>query len=73
MAAQRAGTNYAASIFPQLAAGKTFAVASVAAGFSPEMLPPFSLSTSELPVLGDRVELNLLKRVAFGTPVGRCE
>ena len=23
-------------------------------------------------MLGDRVELNLLKRVAFGTPVGRC-
>jgi hypothetical protein len=71
LAAQRVGTNYAAAILPQLAAGKTFAVASVAAGFSPEVLPPFSLSTSELPALGDRVELNLLKRVAFGTPVGR--
>ena len=70
MAAQRAGTNFVTAILPRLAAGKTFAAASVAAGYSPEVLPPFSLSTSELPELGDRVELNLLKRAAFTTPVG---
>jgi hypothetical protein len=70
LAAQRAGTNFVTAILPRLAAGKTFAAASVAAGYSPEVLPPFSLSTGELPELGDRVELNLLKRAAFTTSVG---
>jgi hypothetical protein len=69
--AQRAGTNFVAALNVRMAAGKTFATASVAAGYSPEALPPFSLSTPELPALGDRVELNLLKRAAFTTPAGR--
>ena len=34
------------------------------------MLPPFSLSTRELPALGDRAELNQVKQAAFTTAVG---
>ena len=35
------------------------------------MLPPFSLSTRELPEVGDRAILSLLKQAAFTTPVGK--
>jgi hypothetical protein len=38
----------------------------------PEVLPPFSLSTKDLPELGNRVTLNGLKSVAFATPIGRA-
>ena len=43
-----------------------------AAGLQPETLPPFSLSTPELPELGDRAALNQLKQVAFTTPIGHA-
>ena len=35
------------------------------------MLPPFSLSTRELPQLGELAELNQVKQTAFTTPVGQ--
>ncbi|MGH7951791.1 MAG: SurA N-terminal domain-containing protein [Limisphaerales bacterium] len=70
--ARRAGTNFVRTLTMDLATGKSFASACVAAGFQPEILPPFSLSTPELPDLGDRVELNQLKQVAFTTPIGRA-
>ena len=70
--AQRAGTNFYFNVTIQMAAGRTFAQAAVAAGLQPEALPLFSLSTRDLPELGDRVELNQLKQVAFSTPVGHA-
>jgi len=70
--AQKAGTNFVHTLASQTAAGHTFAAACVAAGLQPQALPPFSLSTSDLPELGNRAELNQLKQVAFSTPVGRA-
>jgi hypothetical protein len=38
----------------------------------PQVLPAFSLSTQELPELGERTDLNQLKRAVFTTPVGKA-
>ena len=68
--AQRAGTNFYFDATIQMAAGKTFAQAAVAASLQPQALPPFSLVTRDLPELGDRAGLDQLKQAAFATPVG---
>jgi hypothetical protein len=68
--AQQAGTNFAFSLTIRMAAGSSFTSACLAAGLKPEILPPFSLSTKELPELAGRAELNQLKQAAFTTPVG---
>jgi hypothetical protein len=68
--AQRAGTNFYSTAAVQMAAGKTFAQAAVAGGQAPQILPAFSLSTQELPELGDRASLGQLKQAAFTTPAG---
>jgi parvulin-like peptidyl-prolyl isomerase len=39
-------------------------------GYDPQVLPPFSLSTSEMPELNDHATLNQLKAAAFTTPIG---
>jgi peptidyl-prolyl cis-trans isomerase D len=70
--ARAAGTNFLIKLTISLGAGNSFPAACVAAGLSPQTLPPFSLSTRELPALGGRVELNQVKQVAFTTPVGRA-
>jgi peptidyl-prolyl cis-trans isomerase D len=70
--AVRAGTNFVHTLAGSLAAGKSFSVACVAAGLSPQVLPPFSLSTRELPQLGEMAELNQVKQTAFTTPVGQA-
>ncbi len=66
----RAGTNFVRSVNVEMASGKSFAAAAVADGFQPEMLPPFALSTQEIPELGDRAKINQIKQAAFSTPVG---
>ncbi len=68
--AQIAGTNFYYTAAVQLAAGKTFAQAAVAAGQSPQALTPFSLSSQEVPEAGDRAELRQLKQAAFTTQPG---
>jgi hypothetical protein len=68
--AQRAGTNFFANAVGQVAAGKTFAQAAVAAGLSPQILSPFSLSSQEVPEAADRADLGQLKRAAFTTAPG---
>jgi hypothetical protein len=70
MKAQSAGTNFYYNAAVQLAAGKTFAQAAVAAGQAPQVLTPFSLSSQDVPELGDRAELNQLKQAAFTTAAG---
>jgi hypothetical protein len=72
MLAQRAGTNFAAALAGQLASGQNFASACIAASLHPESLPPFSLSTQELPELAGRASLAQIQNAAFGTPVGRA-
>ena len=70
--AQRAGANFYSTATNQMTAGKTFAQAAVAGGNVPQILPAFSLSTSELPELGDRASLGQLKQAAFTTAPGRA-
>ena len=69
--AQQAGSNFQVTAAIQMAVGKTFAQAALAAGQSPLILTPFSLSSPAVPEAGDRVNLRQLKEVAFTTPVGR--
>jgi peptidyl-prolyl cis-trans isomerase D len=68
--AREAGTNFMVKLTVGMATGKSFAANCSADGLQPEVLPPFSLSTRELPVLGTRAELNQVKQAAFTTPVG---
>lgn len=70
--AQQSGANFAGGVAASLAAGKNFASICIAAGLKPEVLPPFSKSTQELPELGDRADLNQLKQAALTTPVGHA-
>ena len=70
--AVRAGTNFVHTLAGSLAAGKSFSSACLAAGLSPQVLPPFSLGTRELPELGGQAELNQVKQTAFTTPVGHA-
>ena len=70
--AQRVGTGFVKTLTTGMAGGKSFAAICVAAGLTPEPLPPFSLSTQELPELGDRAELNQLKQAAFSTAISRA-
>jgi hypothetical protein len=68
--AQAAGTNFYYNAAVQMAAGKTFAQAAVAAGQSPQVLSPFSLSSQDVPEAGDHATLDELKRAAFTTQTG---
>jgi len=70
--AQQTGTNFVRTLQSGLAGGKGFSSVCTAAGLHPEVLPPFSLSTTDLPELGNRATLNQLKSVAFATPVGQA-
>jgi len=69
--AQRTGTNFVRTL-TGITADRGFASLCVAAGLEPQVLPAFSLSTPELPELGERTELNQLKRAVFTTPVGKA-
>lgn len=68
--AQRAGTNFIHTLATQMAFGKSFAAATLAAGSDPEVLPPFSMSTQEMPELEDHATINQLRQAALTTPVG---
>jgi hypothetical protein len=68
--ARSAGTNFFVKVSVQMAVGKSFAQAAVANGRTPELLPPFSLSTQELPELGDRATVRELQEAAFTTAPG---
>ena len=72
--AQAAGTNFVQNLQQQggLASARVFSVICTAAGLHSEALPPFSLSTSDLPELGDRVTMNQLKSAAFATSIGHA-
>jgi hypothetical protein len=68
--ARQAGTNFVHAL-TGMTADRGFAALAVSAGLHPQVLPAFSLSTRELPELGDRTELNQLKQAAFTTPLGK--
>ena len=68
--AREAGTNAYIRLTVAMASGKSFAAACAAAGLQPQSLPPFSISTRELPALAGRAEFNQVKQAAFTTAVG---
>jgi hypothetical protein len=68
--AQRAGTNFVHTLMGTTA-DRGFASLCVAAGLQPQVLPAFSLSTQELPEMGERIDLDQLKQAVFTTPVGK--
>ena len=72
MIAQRAGTNFAPELASQLMTGHAFASVCTAAGLHPETLPPFSLSTQDLPELANRASLQQIKQAVFSTPPGHA-
>jgi len=72
--AQEVGTNFVQTLQlgGNLSGDNAFSLVCTAAGLHPEALPPFSLSTADLPELGDRATLNQLKSAAFATPIGQA-
>ncbi|HEY1661927.1 MAG TPA: SurA N-terminal domain-containing protein [Verrucomicrobiae bacterium] len=70
--ARRAGTNFVTTLNLRLLSGRTFPAVCVAAGLDSEELPPFSLSTTEVPELKNRAGLPQIKQAAFGTLVGHA-
>jgi SurA N-terminal domain/PPIC-type PPIASE domain len=70
--ARRAGAAFAQTLTNGLAQGKTFAAITADAKLKPVTLPPFSLSTRELPELDDRVDLRQLKQIAIQTQPGQA-
>ncbi len=69
--ARNAGMIFQSNVNAQVTAGKTFAQAAVAAGATPTLLKPFSLSSGEIPEAGARAEIGALKQAAFTTPIGK--
>lgn len=70
--AQTAGTNFILKLQIGLATGKSFSAICSAGGLHAETLPPFSLSTTDLPELGSRAALTELKSATFGTAIGHA-
>ena len=68
--AQRAGTNFYYSVSVQMAAGSSFTKAAVASSQSPQLLPPFSLSSTELAGFSEHVNIGQIKQAAFTTAPG---
>jgi parvulin-like peptidyl-prolyl isomerase len=72
MLAREAGTNFFFKLTVAMALRKSFSSTCTASGLQPEVLPPFSLSTPQLPALGERAELSQVKQAAFTTAVGHA-
>jgi len=69
--AQQAGTNLAHTLVG-VTPDHSFASQCLAAGFHPQLLPPFSLASTNLPELEEHAELNQVKQAAFATPPGKA-
>jgi hypothetical protein len=71
--ARQAAVKFDGVLTNGLAAGKGFATLCAQSNNKYESLPPFSLSSTSLPgIAGSRLNLDTLKRVAFGTPPGQA-
>ena len=69
--ARMMGSQFASSLTNGLAQGKTFAGIATDSKVKPTVIPPFSLSTKELPEVEGQINLNQLKQIVFDTPVGK--
>ena len=69
--ARMMGSQFASSLTNGLAQGKTFAGLATDSKVKPTVIPPFSLSTKELPEVEGQINLNQLKQIVFDTPVGK--
>jgi SurA N-terminal domain len=72
MLARRTGSQFALTLTNGLAQGKTFAGICTDAKVKPTLIPPFSLSTRELPEGVEQITLDQLKQIVFDTPVGKA-
>jgi len=70
-AARKAGEEFHTALTNGLAAGKDFAAVCAEAKLEPVMLPPFSISTRELPDLEKHVNLQQFKQAAFTASIGK--
>jgi hypothetical protein len=68
--ARNAGSHFVEVATNSLAQGKTFAAICVQADARPVTVPPFSLSTRELPAVEDHASLEHFQQVAFSTLPG---
>ena len=69
--ARQSGSAFDSALTNSLAQGKSFTALCAEAKLSPVSLPPFSISSRELPGAEEMVNLNSLKQTAFTTPVGK--
>ena len=69
--ARRAGLDFYQSLTNGLAQGKSVSNVCATARVKPVDLPPFSISTRELPEAENHLSLNQLKQLAFTTPTGK--
>ena len=70
--AHKAGADFAKTLTNGLTSGKSFDSLAADAKVKPVTLPPFSLSTRELPDVEGRANLDSLKELAFGTQPGKA-
>lgn len=68
--ARTAGTNFYYTASVQMALGKTFAQAVLAAGQAPVALKPFSLSSKEIPEAEEHAEARQIQNAAYSTKPG---
>jgi hypothetical protein len=69
--ARTAGTAFYQTLTNGLAQGKTVAAMCAEAKVQLVEMPPFSLSTRELPQVEEHIPLNQLKQIAFTAPLGK--
>jgi hypothetical protein len=70
--ARTEGAAFYSTLTNEMAKGRTFAAVCLGAKLKPISLPPFSLSTQDVPEVDGRVSMNQLKQMAFSTPVGKA-
>lgn len=70
--ARSKGAEFAAAVTNGLARGKTFAGLCTDAKVKPTVIPPFSLSTKELPEVEEHFTLNQFKQIVFDTQPGKA-
>jgi hypothetical protein len=69
--ARQAGMDFYQTLTNGLAQGRTAAALCAAAKLQLVDLPPFSISTRQLPEVEDHLSLNQLKQLGFSTPPGK--